>query len=235
MTDYAAVERQLTSLLGLRRRPVAMTPAADVPKGVRKFDGVMPSSCSFWRLAADGAVFYTEAADHYNCPIGSYTHNIPLPPSRAGELEQVLTLMSDIGYLRMQEVPRIPQLRDTPAVIVYAPLGATPIAPDAVIVSGQPKALMLLEEAALRAGVGAPAPLMGRPTCMAVPAAIANGISTSLGCIGNRVYTSVGDDEFYVVIGGGVVEAVASELDRIATANRTLEEYHRGRQTVATA
>jgi hypothetical protein len=26
-------------------------------------------------------VFYTEAADHYNCPVGSYTHGIALPPS----------------------------------------------------------------------------------------------------------------------------------------------------------
>jgi uncharacterized protein (DUF169 family) len=196
----------------------------------------MPSSCSFWRLAADGRAFYTEAADHYNCPVGSYTHNIPLPPSRAAELEQTLTLMSDIGYLRMQEVPGIPQLSDTPAAIVYAPLGATPIAPEAVIVSGQPRALMLLEEAAIRAGVAAPAPLLGRPTCMAVPAAIANGVSSSLGCVGNRVYTDVSDDEFYVVIGGRAIEAVVRELETIARANQALDEYHRGRrQVIATA
>ena len=52
--------------------------------------------------------FYTVAADHYNCPIGSYTHNIALPPERAPELEQTFSLMASLGYVKMEEVPGIP-------------------------------------------------------------------------------------------------------------------------------
>ena len=48
--------------------------------------------------------------DHLNCPVGSYTHAIDLPPDRAAELEQALSLMAGIGYVRMEEVPSIPRL-----------------------------------------------------------------------------------------------------------------------------
>ena len=93
----------------------------------------MPSGCSFWKLAADGRTFSTVASDHYNCPIGSHTHNIPLPESRAHELTDTLSLMAQVGYIRMEEVPAIPRLTRTPGVVVYAPLGASPVDPDAVI------------------------------------------------------------------------------------------------------
>ena len=86
----------------------------------------MPSGCSFWRLAAEGRFFYTVPNDHYNCPIGSYTHNISLPPDRAPELEQTLSLMAGAGYIKMEEVPSIPRLPQTPDSVVYAPLGETP-------------------------------------------------------------------------------------------------------------
>jgi hypothetical protein len=36
------------------------------------------------------------------------------------------------------------------------------------------------------------APLLPRPTCMALPAALAQGVVASSGCIGNRVYTELG-------------------------------------------
>ena len=45
-------------------------------------------------------------------------------------------------------------------------------------------------------------PLLGRPTCMALPAAMAHGSVISSGCIGNRVYTGLGDDELYLMIPG---------------------------------
>jgi uncharacterized protein (DUF169 family) len=190
----------------------------------------MPAGCSFWRLAADGRAFYTVPGDHYNCPIGSYTHNIALPPDRAPELEQTLSLMGTLGYVKMEEVPGIPRLPEPPAAVVYAPLGETPVEPDVVIFAGRPAGLMLLGEAALRAGVMANAPLLPRPTCMALPAALAQGVITSSGCIGNRVYTDLGEDELYTVVPGRVLPRVVDELRTIATANAQLAEYHRGRR-----
>ena len=75
---------------------------------------------------------------------------------------------------------------------------------------------MLLEEAALRAGVASTLPFLARPTCMAIPAALKHGMVTSGGCIGNRVYTNIGDGELYAAIPGSALELVAQELETIA-------------------
>jgi uncharacterized protein (DUF169 family) len=137
--------------------------------------------------------------------------------------------MADIGYIRMEEVPGVPRLPATPAVTIYAPLALAPVAPDVVLVAGTPANLMLLHEAATRAGTPVQ-PLLGRPTCMAIPAALAGGIASSLGCIGNRVYTGIDDDQFYTVVSGRDLVALADHLDTITTANATLAGYHQGRR-----
>ncbi|MDE3137009.1 MAG: DUF169 domain-containing protein [Acidobacteriota bacterium] len=230
MTDYQGMESLFRRTLGMHSRPVAIAFRSAAPAGVEKFSGVEPSSCSYWRLAAAGRSFYTVPSDHFNCAIGSYTHNIPLPQERAPELEQTLKLMTGIGYLKMEEVPGIPRLAETPGVVIYAPLGETPVDPDLVLLTGRPGKTMLLQEAALRAGVRAGLPLLGRPTCMALPAALAGGLVLSAGCIGNRVYTNVGEDELYAVVAGKDLRKIAAELETIASANATLFDFHRARR-----
>lgn len=233
--DYRDLEKRLATALSLPRRPVAVAFRDAPPPGVARFEGSMPSGCSFWRLAMGGAAFYTVPADHYNCAVGSHTHAIGLPPERAPELDQTITFMVGIGYLKTDEVPGIPRLPRTPAAVVYAPLSETPVDPDVVLFAGAPGRLMLLQEAATRAGVGVTAPLLGRPTCAALPAALASGAVASTGCVGNRVYTDVGDDELYVAVPGHDVARVADALDAIVAANITLRDYHRERRrTLAT-
>ena len=234
MTDYRALEKRLVDTLRLERRPVAVAFRDAAPSGVPQFSGAAPSGCSFWPLAMGGRVFYTVAADHYNCAVGSHTHNIPLPAERAQELPQTLTFMTGLGYLKIEEVPGIPQLPRTPAAVVYAPLGETPVDPDVVLFVGRPGRLMLLQEAALRAGVGTRVPFLGRPTCMALPAALAGGAAASTGCIGNRVYTDVSDDELYMAVAGRDLARVLDEVATIAHANATLSEYHRERRRTLT-
>ena len=239
MTDFAAVENQLVTALGLTRRPVAIAFRESPPAGVAPLSGTQPSSCSFWRLAASGQVFYTVPPDHYNCPVGCHTHNIALPKDREPELMNTLALMINVGYLKMDEVPAFPRLAKTPAVTIYAPLGVTPVEPDAVIMSGMPGRLRLLHEAATRALTDRAmhaSPLLGRPTCMAIPAALSSGVASSFGCVGNRIYTGISDDEFYSVIAGKDLASVVAEMDTIMSANAALAEYHRGRQaSLATA
>jgi uncharacterized protein (DUF169 family) len=230
MNDYRALEQQLSSDLGLTRRPVAIALADTAPAGVSKFTGSVPSGCSFWRLASEGRVFFTVPGDHYNCPLGSYTHNIPLPPDRANELEQTLGLMSDIGYVRIDEVPGIPVLPKTPAVVVYAPLGDTPVDPDVVIFVASPASLMLLHESVIAAGVAANINTLGRPTCMAVPAALAGGMVVSAGGVGNRVYTDLGEGELYAALPARDLPTLADKAHTIATANAKLQEYHQARR-----
>jgi uncharacterized protein (DUF169 family) len=72
---------------------------------------------------------------------------------------------------------------------------------------------------------------------MAIPAAAsAGGVASSLGCVGNRVYTGIADDQFYTVVSGADLEGIAGELATIASANATLADYHRGRRaTLSTA
>ena len=230
MSDYRRLEQQLASDLGLTRRPVAVSFRSDPPAGVTAFVGVQPSGCSFWRIASDGRTFYTVAADHYNCPIGSYTHNISPPAERAGELEETLGFMTNVGYIRMEEVPAIPRLAATPGVVVYAPLGDAPVDPDVVLFWGPPGRVMLLQEAAMRAGVAAQLTTLARPTCMVLPAALAHGVVASTGCIGNRVYTALDDADLYVAIPGKDIGRIADETRVIRAANDALAEYHRGRQ-----
>jgi len=228
MTIYASLEQTLATALGLTRRPVAVAFRDDAPAGIAKFAGMQPSGCSFWKLAADGGAFYTVPGDHYNCPVGSYTHNIPLPAGREQELPQVLGIMTELGYLKMEEVPGIPRLAKTPGVIIYAPLGDTPVEPDAVILAGTPGGLMLLHEAANRSNIEM-TPLFGRPTCMAIPAAMSQSVASSLGCVGNRIYTDLSASEMYSVVSGAQLAMIAEQLVTITSSNAALAEYHAGR------
>jgi hypothetical protein len=54
--------------------------------------------------------------------VGAYTRNIALSPPREKETEQSLQMMFDLGYVKPEEVPQIPRLAKSPAVIVYSPL-----------------------------------------------------------------------------------------------------------------
>lgn len=231
MHNYARIEQQLIACLSLEHRPVGVIfsdqeLAVDAPRTVPQASG-----CIYWKMAADGQTCHTQAEHHYNCAIGSHTHKIQLPDSRAGELAQTLGLMSELGYLSMDEVPLIPQLKATPTSIVYSPLADCRAAPQVVLIAVDSRSAMLVQEAARRAGVGINGSLLGRPTCMALPAAMQTGLVTSLGCVGNRFYTQLSDGELYVVIPGEALASLVSALPAILNANRALGQWHLQRQT----
>jgi uncharacterized protein (DUF169 family) len=54
---------------------------------------------------------------------------------------------------------------------------------------------------------------------MALPAALTSGVVASSGCIGNRVYTGLSEEELYVVVPGKDVARVADEIRVIREAN----------------
>jgi uncharacterized protein (DUF169 family) len=225
------LEDRLAAALGLTRAPVAVTFTDQPPAGVRRFMGQVPSSCSFWSLAAaaprGSSAFVTGAGDHHGCPIGAYTHNVAgLDEKQLGDM---LQLMAGLGYVSMSEVPGIPRWSSSPAAIVYARLGDAPVPPDVVVFALRPAAAMLLAEAAQAAGASGSLAPMTRPTCMALPAAAAAGGTLSLGCIGNRVYTRLDDDLLYLVVRGADVEKIAAALSTITGANRELRTFHEAR------
>ncbi len=227
------MSKQIQQLLNLETAPVAVTFHDTQPDGVSRVEKAEASGCTYWRRAAEGKTFYTEASDHYNCPIGCYTHNVVLPDAQMKELENTLELMGELGYITMEEVPGIPRREPPFKSAIYSPLADAPGTPDVVIISGTPRQMMLLTEAATAAGIGTENGVMGRPTCAIIPAVIQGGQSVnSLGCIGNRVYTVLSDDDFYFAFPGEHIEALTEKLETIVNANRALEEYHQQRQAV---
>ncbi|MGA8220112.1 MAG: DUF169 domain-containing protein [Candidatus Acidiferrales bacterium] len=231
-TDWKALEKEITAAVKLSSRPTAVTFLDSPPANVQKFEGTEPSSCSFWRLAVAGRIFYTVPEDHFNCAVGAYTHNIALSPDREKETEQTLKMMFDLGYVKPDEIPQIPRLPKAPAAILYAPLADSPVAPDVVLFACKPAAAMLLNEAINHAGVASGSPALGRPTCMTLPASLEHGAILSLGCIGNRIYTGLAEDELYLVVRGRDLSAIAEALTVIGSANLALKDYATGRRSI---
>jgi len=65
------LEQRLAATVKFSRRPVAVSFLEAIPADVEQFAGSEPSSCSFWRLAAAGRVFYTLPENHFNCAVGA--------------------------------------------------------------------------------------------------------------------------------------------------------------------
>ncbi len=220
----------LAELLDLGSQPVAVKFQDSPPSGVARVDKAAVSGCTYWDYASRGRTFYTEAEDHYGCPIGSHTHGIDLPEDKAKELEGLVGTMVELSYIDMDEVPSIPRRAEPFGVVVYAPLAETAFEPDVILVCGNAKKMMLLAEAAHAAGVACETSMAGRPTCAAIPAVMQSGRSaTNLGCIGNRVYTGLGDDELYFAIAGSRLARIVEKLPVIVYANNELEKFHRAR------
>ncbi len=221
---------QLQELLQLRAAPVAITFRAAAPAGVAHVSSKEPAGCGYWRRAAAGEIFYTDADDHKKCPVGAHTHGVKLNAAESKELEGLVKTMVDLEYLSMGEVPSIPTRAEPFGVAVYAPIDRAPLPADVVLVRGNARQLMLLAEASQAAGVAGATPTMGRPTCAVLPEALeSKRTSASFGCIGNRVYTALADSEAYFAIPGAALSAVEAKLRTIVHANQELEKFHRAR------
>jgi uncharacterized protein (DUF169 family) len=158
-------------------------------------------------------------------------HGAELPADRKPELESIVGMMVGLQYIRMEEVPSIPHRTERLGGVAYAPLGRASFEPDVVLVRGNARQIMLVAEAARAAGVGADGATMGRPACAMIPEAMQSVRgNTSLGCIGNRVYTGLTDDEMYFTLPGQSLPAVVDRLECIVRANRELEAFHESRR-----
>ena len=228
--SLSAQGKQLQDLLGLKLPPVAMAFRDSPPPGIPRIEAAAASGCMYWKLAAEGKTFYTEAADHYNCTVGAHTHGVELPPDRAKELQELVGTMVGLEYIKMEEVARLPRRTEPFKFAVYAPLSEASFEPDLVFVRGNARQMMLVAEAAQAVGIGHEGAAMGRPACAMIPETLRSGRgTTSLGCIGNRVYTGLGDEELYFSIPGSKIAAVVEKLATILKANRELEKFHRAR------
>jgi uncharacterized protein (DUF169 family) len=217
------------NILGLSAPPIAIGFSDEPPAGLSRWEGgAVPAGCVFWKEAMKGRAFYTVPTDHYNCAVGAYTHAINLPAERGTQLEDTVKFMVLKEYLRMEEVPGIPTLQKSPAHICYAPIDAAPFPHDLVLIAAKPSAAMLIYETALRAGAGAAlANTLGRPACAVLPLAAKTGLaSLSLGCMGNRTFTGLPDEELYICIPGSHWPGLVAKLTEIGKANSEMQQFY---------
>ncbi|MBA0915454.1 MAG: DUF169 domain-containing protein [Nitrospira sp.] len=234
-TELMTQGTQLQQLLRLKTAAVAIAFRDAVPDGLSRVATPAPAGCGYWKLAAEGKMFYTEASDHYTCPVGAHTHGVDLPQHVATELNGLVQTMVGMQYLTMADIPTIPRRQGPFHFALYAPLTTATFTPDVVLVRGTVRQLMLLAEAAQSAGIAGGSATMGRPTCAVLPATLqSEQTASSFGCIGNRVYTGLGDDEGYYAIPGAKVADVVAKLSVIIEANRQLEIFHRSRAGAST-
>jgi uncharacterized protein (DUF169 family) len=220
---------KLKEFLELEKSPIAIGFLDAPPEGLSRWNGeAVPAGCSFWQKAMNGQAFYTVPADHFNCAVGSYTHKIELPEARVHELTETLEFMVQNNYVAMSEVPGIPTLLKTPAVIAYAPLGESDFSADVVLLALKPSQAMILYEAAVKAGASsALTNSLGRPACAVLPLTMASEMtSISLGCKGNRTFTGIADDEMYISIPAAKVGAVVEKLAEAHEANCAMAKYY---------
>jgi uncharacterized protein (DUF169 family) len=229
--DLTEASAALTRLLDLRAAPVAIAFCDEPPAGVKRVAEPRPAGCAYWRMAgAGGEVFYTEAADHHGCPVGAHTHAAPMPDEVRAGLQELIGTMVKLDYLAAGEVPAIPTRAQPLRIAVYAPLAASPVAPTVVLVRATGRQLMLLQEAAQAIGVVGTGPTLGRPTCAILPQAERSArTATSFGCVGNRTYTGLGDDEGWFAVPGAALAALCARLEIVVRANAALADFHRAR------
>jgi uncharacterized protein (DUF169 family) len=221
---------RIQEVLNLSAAAIAIGFSDEPPAGLERWPGgAVPAGCVFWREAMKGRRFYTVPADHYNCAVGAYTHAIHLPAERETQLDDTLKFMVLKEYLRMEEVPGIPTLEKTPAYISYAPVENAPFRHDLILIAAKPAAAMVIYETALRSGAGAAlANTLGRPACAVLPLASKTGAaSLSLGCMGNRTFTGLPEEELYVCIPGGRWASLVSKLTEIGSANSAMQQHYR--------
>lgn len=216
--------------LGLTHAPVAIGFLDGPPVGMARIDRPGPAGCSYWKLASEGRSFYTTAEDHQNCPVGAFTHGAALSPAKAEELQSLVGTMIQLQYLRSDEVAEIPHRTAPMEVAAYAPVGQATFPADVIVFRGNARQIMVLSEAARAGGAFDSGTAMGRPACAMLPQAIgAASAIASVACIGNRVYTALGDDELYLAVPREAIAPMLENLDAIVTANRELESFHRQR------
>lgn len=226
--DYAALSTALTTSLALSHSPVAVCLGMTDPVPPGLPESAMPAAagCVFWERGRS-EVIATTAGDHAQCAIGTFTHNLDVDPAHESERRDALSIFADLGYVRASDIATIPVLRARPRGVVYAPLAASPVSPDVVLLFVNAAQGLILAEAAQSLEDGFP-PAMGRPACAVIPQVANTGRSAmSLGCCGARAYLDVLTDDVAVwALPGGRLSEYAERIGELARANAVLSSFH---------
>ena len=218
-TELTAIARELTDGLGLARPPVQVTYLDAPPKGVAEHPGGSPSVCTFFAEGQKKA-FWVNLQGHEACEIGAFVLGVAPEGDVGRRLMATVGAMQKEGYLAPGDEAKIPRNATAPKYVAYGPLGSLPVAPTNVLMFAKPRSAMLAMEAS-----GQPVPVNGRPMCAVVPT-LNHGapVAVSVGCIGSRVYTQMGDDQMVVGVRGDYLEEFAKRLRTIRHANEFVKD-----------
>lgn len=229
MSDqFKQLAEQLTEDLELTHPPVQISYAAQPPIGVAEHPGGAPSVCTFF---AEGTVrpFFATAPAHDACEIGAFVLGRKPEGELGTRLLGTIGIMVKEGYLGANEPSQIPHNPEAPKFVAYGPLGSLDLAPTTVLLFARPKSAMLAVEAA-----GGHVPMNGRPMCAINPILNQGApVAMSLGCIGSRVFTQMGDNELVLGVRGDHLAEFAASVRRIRIANDTVEVEDRRRREAA--
>ncbi len=226
MSEYAPIAQTIMDSLGLRVAPVAVCITDEKPEGVPGPSKAVPAGCSFWEQGAEAA-FVTSPQDHQNCSIGMFTHHMPLAGASEEDLNDSLKVFGDLGYVRPEDIPAIPVLKEEAKHVVYAPLASTPLDPSAVLLFANSRQSLAIAEAVGQVEPNVP-PALGRPACGVIPQAVNTGnAALSLGCCGARAYLDVLTDDFALwALPGAKIAKYAERIKVLAEANTVLTQFH---------
>jgi uncharacterized protein (DUF169 family) len=231
MNEFKPIAESLTHSLQLRIPPVAVCFADTRPSGVPSSAEPVPAGCSFWERGAESA-FVTSPKDHENCTVGMYTHHMPLDTTgRQENLNDSLKVFADLGYVRPEDLPSIPVLKEEPKYVVYSPLSSTPVQPSVVLLFANSRQSLAITEAVQQVEPNVPLAL-GRPACGVIPqVANSNRAALSLGCCGARAYLGpLSDDVAIWALPGAKIAEYAKRIRVLSEANNILSQFHRLRR-----
>jgi uncharacterized protein (DUF169 family) len=225
--DTTRMAGELTRRLGLTRTPVGIAFVPEPPPGVERLEDAVPSACSLWTRAEEG-VFYASADQHLNCAIGATTMGFELPQATSDTLMGLVEQMCAERYIAPDEPPALPSVPGDKSGVVYGPLDELPLDPDVLLVWLSPAQAMIYNEAAGSANWTSDGPaVFGRPTCAALPAAMASSRpAMSLGCVGMRTFTQVPEDLMLGVIPAGEADTFLDAIDTAVRANEAMRPFY---------
>ena len=229
-TDWKSLNQRLVAALKPTGAPVAISfhapgenPPADrvTPDYPEPNDrgrtGQVPAGCVFWIHGAEGT-FATEAADHANCSVGSYTHGF-LSLEEAAAKDDVEAVLA-AGWVDQAAVMGLPHVAERPGSVVYGPLAETAVAPDVVLLRVNGFALMTLKSAC------PDVVFEGKPQCHIVAMAKEQGtVAASVGCALSRARTGMRPEELTCVIPGDRLAEVVDRLEATVDLDRMMAHY----------
>jgi uncharacterized protein (DUF169 family) len=226
--DLRTIASNLTADLELDRAPVQISYLDSPPAGVERHPGGAPSVCTFF-AEGQSKPFYAPLTEHEACEIGAFVLGVTPEGELGTRLMSTVGMMQKEGYLAPGEEAKIPRNPRAPKFVAYGPLGSLPSPPTSVLIFARPKSAMFAMEAA-----GGPVPMNGRPMCAVVPT-LNHGapVAVSIGCIGSRIYTQMGDDRMVVGVRGDHLEKFASTVRRIRQANGAVGTENDRRRSAA--